>query len=69
MDEHRTLGDGEESRNTKSDFPPIYRRPPFWVEMLIGSIMAYIMGVASIITCEHAELIQVAIAALALKRF
>lgn len=65
MDEHTPPGENEPPRNTKLDFPPIHKRPPFVVELLIGSVVAYIMGIASIITCEHPELFQIAIASLA----
>jgi len=35
------------------DFPVIHERPPFVVEMFIAGLVAYLMGVASIVTCEY----------------
>ena len=61
MDELKTPDNGEEDRNTKIDFPPVHRRPPFWVEMVIAGAVAYVMGIASIITMEHPEWLKTAL--------
>ncbi len=42
-----------EEENTKRTFPPIQERPPFWVEYAIGIGTAYVVGIASIATCEN----------------
>lgn len=45
----------EPHRNTKLGFPVIHQRPPFWVEFLLVLLGGYIVGIASILTCENLE--------------